>query len=402
MMNKALTDYQDVRTVTIRTITSIHIGNGEIVRAKEYVYIPTAHTVYFLNTAKWQNFIAQHNLFSSYEHFMDSNSKCCISSLYEWLEKTSRIANVEETIEDLSNSKAVVPGEMLRNKKKNTLNDIVRQAKDIYGQPVIPGSSIKGLIRTAVLYHLLQLPENQHYREKAWQQTLQMIARRDSKKLDMISNTLETELLHILSIGNEEGKTLNNAVKSVMKGILCSDAMPRGRTSLGILQKIDGTRKGRDHKERPIPLYRECILPNQTFTCTIKIEKEITKLIGITSVDDMIRMVEDFYQEVGHVLRKEMDDIYHCELSDLTKGNAFLGGGVGYLSKTLLLFLATDKKGHVDTDQSSQAIKQFLAMRFQHGGHRHSQSKLQPHTIKLTRSKEKQMLMGIIKVDIHE
>ena len=50
---------------------------------------------------------------------------------------------------------------------KDSLNDIILQTKLIDGSAYIPGSTLKGLIRTAILYDLLQ--KNPHLKQRLWQ-----------------------------------------------------------------------------------------------------------------------------------------------------------------------------------------------------------------------------------------
>lgn len=71
-------------------------------------------------------------------------------------------------------SEAQATVNLMDNEKKKTLNDINRHIQQPDGSLYVPGSSIKGVFRTAILYSLLQ--KRQDIKVKYWRQIQEKLA----------------------------------------------------------------------------------------------------------------------------------------------------------------------------------------------------------------------------------
>ena len=59
----------------ITCIAPIHIGNGTVYKAYEYLYDDTRHQVVFLNEVKWIVFLAEHGLMDAFAAYVGETAK---------------------------------------------------------------------------------------------------------------------------------------------------------------------------------------------------------------------------------------------------------------------------------------------------------------------------------------
>lgn len=389
-MKSEMNSFQEIANLCIECITPVNIADGTKLNPKEYLFDYKQGRVYFLNQLAWHKFIYAKKLLPSYEKYLtDYREK---RSLFEWLQGCGYdIGDIQGTIK--SSTKAEV--NVLRDKSKNTLNEIICQAKLSTGEVYIPGSSIKGVIRTAILYDLLQ--KNPKVKSKYWDDVYRAIMdfRINKKALNDTARNLEVELLHKLSLADEKGKPVDrrNAVCSVMRGITCSDAYAKEPVTTAVLQKIDKTfDKHGQPKENKISVFRESVLPANKFYCEIKIEKAVAELIGIKSVDDVLEKVESFFGFVRKILEAAFSKDYAELFGDMNTANIYLGGNTGFLTKTLLAVLAPDNK------QATALIRALMNDSFRKHKHMDLDKHISPRTLKTTSYNGRKHLMGLAKV----
>lgn len=378
---------QEIHKLSIKCITPVNISDGTKLNAKEYLYDKTTGKVYFLNHLLWHQFIYTHKLLAAYERYMlDRREK---KSLYEWLQGFRYdIKAVNGAIK--SSADAEVKLSVVN--EKNTVNDIVCQAKLINGEAYIPGSSIKGVIRTAIIYGLLH--KNNAVKNKYWAQVSRNVNTtfvKDKDWKNLVSN-LEEELLHKLILVNDKNQAVkcHNAVCSVMRGISCSDAYSDSAVSTSVLQKIDLTfDRNLQSKKNKISVFRECIAPETVFNFTINIDKTMLTEIGINSLDDILDAVNNYFKFVNDMLYSAFGNEYGNLFSETEKANIYLGGGTGFLTKTIIAALAPNMY------EAATAIKMLMDKKFSKHKHRNLDKKISPRTLKATTYKNKECLMGL-------
>lgn len=98
--------------------------------------------------------------------------------------------------------------------KKREIHGFIRNAA---GQVYLPGSSVKGAIRTALLLEKIQaeLPE------KDTDQRKRVLASRKREK-----EIPEGRYLNLLELRTRDGKAMDDAVNSIMRGVQISDSLP--------------------------------------------------------------------------------------------------------------------------------------------------------------------------------
>lgn len=399
----------------LKVVTPVNISDGIVLGAKDYLYDSRRQKVFFLNLHQWHMFIYKHMLLEKYESYLANFRDK--QSLLEWLQmKGYDIDDVRTVI----TSEAQATVNLMDNEKKKTLNDINRHIQQPDGSLYVPGSSIKGVFRTAILYKLLQ--KRQDIKSKYWcyikQQVdiIQMLLEEErkprelqimpysvikkkkdqaTKEIDKLIASLESELLHSLRLKDDKERNISNknAVCSAMRGLQVSDTYASRNVQTAILQKVDGGfDKFGKASPKKLPIFRECMLPEAELFFDVKIEKAVMGTIGISSVDDLLKATHSFFAAVTDLLQQAFGKEYQEAFQGVAAGNMFLGGNTGFLSKTLLAMLAPDK------DTAKNAIKVLLDKSFKNHKHLLRDKVIAPRTLKCTNYNGKLMLMGVAEV----
>lgn len=374
----------------LHVVTPINIADGVTLRAKDYLYDTRQRRVYFLNLHAWHWFVYKHKLLDKYEKYI-SNFKD-MKSLLEWLQEQGYGL---ENLQDVISSEAQADASLVDAEKK-TLHDINRHIRHGDGTPFIPGSSIKGVFRTAVLYKLLQ--KRQDIKSKYWRQIQGKISNNylnPKRDFDGLAKDLESELLHTLRLKDDKERNISNknAVCSAMRGLQVSDTYASRNVQTAILQKVDGGfDKFGKASPKKLPIFRECMLPEAESFFDVKIEKAVMNTIAINSVDDLLKATHSFFAAVTDLLQQAFGKEYQEAFQGVAAGNMFLGGNTGFLSKTLLAMVAPDK------DTAKNTIKVLLDKSFKTHKHLLRDKIIAPRTLKCTNYNGKLMLMGVAEV----
>lgn len=372
----------------LKVVTPINISDGIVLGAKDYLYDSRRQKVYFLNLHQWHMFIYKHVLLKKYESYLANFRDK--QSLLEWL----RMQGYDiDDVRTVITSEAQATVNLMDNEKKKTLNDINRHIQQPDGSLYVPGSSIKGVFRTAILYSLLQ--KRQDIKVKYWRQIQEKISSnyfKPYRDFNKLISDLENELLHTLRLVDGNIRS-NNAVCSAMRGLQVSDTYASWNMQTAILQKVDGGfDKFGKASPKKLPIFRECMLPKAELFFDVKIEKAVMSTIGINTVDDLLKATHSFFAAVTDLLQQAFGKEYQEAFQGVAAGNMFLGGNTGFLSKTLLAMLAPDK------DTAKNTIKVLLDKSFKNHKHLLRDKIIAPRTLKCTNYNGKLMLMGVAEV----
>ena len=399
----------------LKVVTPINIADGIVLGAKDYLYDSRRQKVFFLNLHQWHMFIYKHMLLEKYESYLANFRDK--QSLLEWLQMQGYDIDDVRTV---ITSEAQATVNLMDNEKKKTLNDINRHIQQPDGSLYVPGSSIKGVFRTAILYKLLQ--KRQDIKSKYWCYIKQQVdiiktlleeerkprelqimpysvikKKKDqaAKEIDKLTASLESELLHTLRLKDDKERNISNknAVCSAMRGLQVSDTYASRNMQTAILQKVDGGFDKFDKASpKKLPIFRECMLPKAELFFDVKIEKAVMSTIGINTVDDLLKATHSFFAAVTDLLQQAFEKEYQEAFQGVAAGNMFLGGNTGFLSKTLLAMLAPDK------DTAKNTIKVLLDKSFKNHKHLLRDKVIAPRTLKCTNYNGKLMLMGVAEV----
>lgn len=399
----------------LKVVTPINIADGIVLGAKDYLYDSRRQKVYFLNLHQWHLFIYKHMLLEKYESYLANFRDK--QSLLEWL----RMQGYDiDDVRTVITSEAQATVNLMDSERKKTLNDISRHIQQPDGSLYVPGSSIKGVFRTAMLYSLLQ--KRQDIKVKYWcyiKQQVDIIEKlmkeerkprelqimpysvikkkkdQATKEIDKLIASLESELLHTLRLKDDKERNISNknAVCSAMRALQVSDTYASRNMQTAILQKVDGGfDKFGKASPKKLPIFRECMLPKAELFFDVKIEKAVMSTIGINTIDDLLKATHSFFAAVTDLLQQAFEKEYQEAFQGVAAGNMFLGGNTGFLSKTLLAMLAPDK------DTAKNTIKVLLDKSFKNHKHLLRDKIIAPRTLKCTNYNGKLMLMGVAEV----
>lgn len=397
------TDKFEYKTYELTCISPMHIGSGEKLRAFEYLYDRTRQEVHFIDESKWIRFLAKHQLTDSFAGYLESTAEAMQQkgpfsgkNVWEWL-RDKDIS--EDEIRSLAARTALAATNTMDAQKRGTLNDILCQIALPDGRPYIPGSSIKGALRTVLLYQSLR--KDERLRNKFWKklQDAKRYARsfRDfTKNLGRASKEMEDEILARLDIRSpRKGQFVTNEVKSALRGLLVGDASPtEDAPHTVILQKIDATTKADKlgNTEKRLPLFRECLAVGARLRFSMTLDRSMMKTVGIESLDELWETARNFTQYCMEMQRKVFGEEYKGEFAEAENAGLVLGGGVGFHMKSLVSVLAPTPK------DAREFISDYLDQAFRSHRHATLDTRISPRTLKLTRDRNASHIMGLCEV----
>ena len=360
------------KQIELTCISPVHIGSGVKLLPFEYLYDRRRRDVFFVDERKFSALLMRHQLID------------------DFVADKRRIS--EREIQGITLRRAKVH---IRQDERSSLNDVACLETLSDGRPYIPGSSLKGAIRSAVVYHLLRQPAHENLRREYWGKLQEaMNARNIKAEIGKTAKKLEEELLCRLKYADEKGRYSDAAMRDVMRGLRIGDAMPTAkRLDTEVIQKIDvsthANKSGR--KEHGISLFRECIPMGSKFRFQITVEKEILAQIGIRDIEGLIRMCRTYTASGIAMQERAFGRDYRAEFDEAGDADIMLGGGTGFLSKTIFYALApTEEIGR-------KTVAVLLDQLFQHPAHYHRQKDtvLSPRTLKFTWKDTDSSIMGL-------
>lgn len=275
--------------VTLTALGPIFIGSGEKLKKYEYIFDKPKKVAHMIDHTKFTKYLLEKNLLDDFTSRVNSHF-----DLYDYLVNKKGIVFMPLV-------KYSVPVAQFRTEVKNRfgkpissppMNDLNTFVKDAFGRPYIPGSSLKGALRTAILN-------------------------------DLKEDTKENEVFAHLQVSDSETIDLEN---------------------LKVYQKVDYSKTA-----KPLPLYRECLKPNTEITFTVSFDDEYLTLKKIQNA--LHKTYQHYYikwlkgGKVGETLLKGVYDSHADELKKNTfaldqpsqnQGEIiYIGGGAGLVSKTL-------------------------------------------------------------------
>lgn len=380
------TEKWEHKTYELTCISPIHIGNGELLKQYEYIFTKDRNQqrIYFLDKAKWMTFLVRHDLIDDYAQSVFSGRM----NLYGWLQ-SQRIGSLSAIIREVCNASADV---YLVRERQQRVNDISRQVKTPDGVPYIPGSTLKGAIRSAILFHdIRQHPEAYL---PFWNRIKAAMEAGNRRQMRDLAQNIERQAFTRLK---QQKNRPDDALQSVMKGLAVSDAMLVGHErDTVILQKYDVSSIHREGlKGHLLALFRECIPAGRKFRFSMTLDKDIARLIGITSLDDVWQWVRDYLafglaQERGVFGHEYKGEFEESKLADIR-----LGGGTGFLSKTVYYALAPNGEGRTVL---ANFFDDVLFTRRNCHHHKTKDDRLTPRTLKLAWADDDRWILGLAAV----
>ena len=331
--------------ITARTLSPVHIGSGEKVGKKEYWYNKKKGQVGILDMQAFYKGLTEKKLLDKFMNYMLFEKK---QLLYQWI-NTEKI-----TQKELEKWSKYILDARDAEIESNKNRDILLFCKNAYGMPYIPGSSIKGAIRTCLLTAQILEKLKKNPEEYGVEKDEITGSTRNKNKLELLEKGIEQKEFHTLVRRNETGDLENKgkATMDCMAGIRVSDSNPLDMKTLTLCKKIDLPRRGKGHE---LPIYRECITPNTVFTFEISIDTSVWTQNGnaipytIEDIKKSIDIMFSYYQSVF------LDKFQ--EKNRYQAGTFCLGGGVGYPSKAVTYPILGGENWKIVSDILSNVTK---------------------------------------------
>lgn len=369
--------------IKLKTIGPIFIGSGAKLSKKEYIYNPfdKEKKVVIPDFIKMYKDIKANRHEKEFQKFIMSENK----DLYKWLK------DYKYDEKDYSKwTKYVLDcGDAIL--KKGETIEVLSFVKDSYNLPYVPGSSLKGMLRTILLENdILKNDKYGRYAENVKKDSRNESVRR---KQYLSNNIIDIEAECYNSLEKNK-KDKEDAVNDIMSGVIISDSKPLRLDDLVLCQKCDMNIKG---NIKNLPVLRECIKPG----VTIEFDMEIKNETGITK-DIIMEAVNNF------------DDIYYkyviSKYPNTRKpiaNTVWLGGGVGFHSKTIInaLFSNYDDAFQVTDNIMYKMLsnkKDYKNLYKKHHHYLDKYNKVSPHIFKVTKYNGITYQMGCSQIEILE
>ena len=188
----------------------VFVGNGEEIQKKEYVFLNGRHALGVVDIEKLYQLARKKGLASDMERFMVRDTR---TTLRQWADdhriKPDELKACMKYIVDA--------GDMQQEKKPM---QIMACMKDPYGNPYIPGSSVKGMLRTILLgAELIRHPEQ--YRHLAENMKDDLYNSNDKKNNVLKRNISDIENQVFCTLNRPKSKP-QDAVNDWMSGVIVS------------------------------------------------------------------------------------------------------------------------------------------------------------------------------------
>lgn len=368
--------------VTLETLAPVYVGSGEEISKIDYAYSEQTGIVYVMDSYKLFSGLQEHHLLEKFEKSL--NGKVSLTSFF----KEANISNVEykkwAAYSYCVQNKAIRPKDM-------TINACV---KDAYGKPYIPGSSLKGALRTAIAYG--KIDKNR----KAYQKTAVQVSKDSESKMNMRKNlsvdakNLETDLFHNLDKNQyKKSDILNDG----MSGFRISDSAPIPIENIVLCQKEDLLYDGGFNH---INLLRESIQPGTMIQFEVELDSDVTGF----QIADLYTYLDAMFSDYRENFASVFDEVLPKDMMrvnfDLKNNEAllYLGGGVGFPTKTVVSPL------YDSIMEGEKVTANILDAQFQKSNQRERVKKtgIAPQTLKCTQYKGAHYEMGLCKIRFEE
>ena len=398
-MNSNLKNYK-VYKMSLTTLSPIFIGSGDTLNKSSYFY--SDKEVNVIDEKKLIKLLyTRRGLFETFMSEVSSGNL----NLTNFLE--SNIPTYKEL--DISKYKLMSHSNIITTKGRlKTLNEINTFIKSSNDKPYIPGSSIKGAIRTALIASEIRNNKDKYIEFFNRAKTV-----KDLKGLeDMALSNIFKEVLgkSNFKFSEKDYNEFKNKPNLLFKFLIVSDSDEVSLDKLFVGKQHDFTIKKNDINE--VPIFMEFIEPLTTFNFTITIDKSIIDYFDLESIKNIMNnyffqyvySVSHINSELKKYKEKYIDKEYvTCSKKEGYSPNIFLGGHDGYFTKNILYSLCNFEKDSIENGIDKQKIVDLLK---DHFSKKHNHIKfdniISPRTIKLAVYNDKLYNVGICNIKVEK
>lgn len=327
------------------------VGSGFSYQKNEYLFDFRTKRVSILDQDRFVDLLFRKGLADAYERFILEGGK-----LYDFLHRECRLSAEEingVTRYSLNAAEAL--------SESRSLRAIQAFQRDAYGRAYIPGSSVKGALRTAYLVHCILKSQG--------------TAQRDFQ---------ESDFMNLLKCGEKQ----ENAVNDMFRGIRISDSAPIRNEAMILAGKIDVMTNGATNG---INVCRECIRPGETISVRLTLDQSVLKQ-QITK-ETLEQSIAEFSKYYGKFCSRHFKRPYG-DSGEIYQNCLVFGAGAGFFSKTVVYPYYGEEEG-------LRRTAQFMQKRFKQGNHEKDIALgVSPHTMKYTEYGGQRYPFGVCGVKI--
>lgn len=379
----------DTFQIELKTITPVFIGSGKTYSKNEYIYIAEQNKILIPDIPKLFHEIIERNLVTEYQNFIETDQE---RDLGKWLSNNGfRLYGTESWVSHTMNVPSLDDEQIEKsNADLFPMMELEGCMKNAYGKPYIPGSSLKGAMRTVLFAEFITREKKKNPkrfdRTNRWAEELISI---DMMKIDNYNEykdkieKLKREIKYLeqlcfnkLRKNSDNRKDLKNDYMSLVR---VSDSCEIDKSNIVLAQKVDTFKDGTKNR---INTLRESILSKESIKFDVTIDKSARWKVGKRDFEKAIRTFSDITKEcfVSQFLG-----------SQVNKSNIiYLGGGTGFASKTVIYALfgkdigkeVTSRILHFNLINPKELKKKKIAPLWVQHGHAFRDSEVSPHTIK--------------------
>ena len=376
----------DHAQLSLTIVSPTNIEGPEKLTTKDYMYNYDAGEVYLLNNYEWFRFLARHNKLAEFETYMQNEMvRPNGRTMYDWAKNTIGASQLTKDVLGPAIG-SIMKSSIYNEGRKNSLNDITPQIRGANGEVYIPGSSIKGVIDSAIISYMLR--RDARFRSAVQQKLKELLYKYrdfqyDKRRFKREFNSILREVNKLIDCNiqvlfkNSE-KRVNGILASAFRGVSVSDAMPIESIKTEVLKKEDTCID--EDGTHEISVHRECILPNQKFSFTVTLDTSMTKEIGITSVDQVLAILQEDFDATHKLLASKFKKVSPSIFKALEPANAYIGSNTGFIQKTIIMAAFTD-----DEKTGIDIIRAILDMNFEKAKHATKDSSMAPRAMKLVK-----------------
>jgi CRISPR/Cas system CSM-associated protein Csm5 (group 7 of RAMP superfamily) len=286
----AVTNYR----ITLTAIGPIHIGTGRTYGKKDYFL--HNDKIVILDAATFVSKLSESQL-GNYCDFLENDSSSGLQDFLTDHNLTSAANDARAYQIDLRLARA--------RRGSYQYLDAYEFVKDVYGCPYVPGSSVKGMLRTALLSHIVYDERMKYQRLYSENDVL------DRSKQKRTGGPIEREAFFVEQPDSQDPEAVND----IMRYISVSDSEPLPIEDLVFVKKYDRFAKADDgshkhdmgnlsdesyRKGNELNIYRECLKPGTRINLTLSIDDRICQYPGMEALDmrDALLKSASIYKEL--------------------------------------------------------------------------------------------------------
>ena len=371
-MNSTLKTYQAELLVK----GPVYVGSGKEIGKKEYVFLG-GDRIGVLSPEKFYEEMKRRGKVRQFEKFLLENPR---GDLTGWISKEGiRTTEINHCIRYTLKCRELV--EARKNRSKLQIMECI---KDPYGKPYIPGSSIKGMLRT-ILLGCDMIENAKLYQAGKSNMTYELFSPNKGNKKTLLSRSvkkMETDYFRTL---NREGTKPEDAVNDILQGLIVSDSEPLELDDLTLSQAVE---LHTDGAEMVLPILRESIKPGSRIRFTITIDP-----LCPIDIEYLEHAVKIFANQTYDNFGKKFPG-----LDRMRENQVLFGGGAGFVSKTIVYPLCGKDKGV----RVTQKIFEKTDVTDKHKHSQDTKTGVSPHIQKCTRYEGKLCKMGLCDISFKE